>query len=75
MTETSVVDQIKQLVELQKIDIEVYNIKIDLKEKPVLIEELRQSFEEKKAHLHKLEEDLKTIAVGRKSYELEMKTK
>jgi hypothetical protein len=71
----SIRDQIKKLVELQKMDTEIYNYKKDLEEKPAYIAELKENFESKKARLKELEDTLKVIQVDRKSKELELKGK
>ena len=75
MPDISVNDQLVKLVELQKIDAEIYDLKGQLGEKPVLLEEAKNLFEGKKAKLHELEEKLKIIQVGRKEHELELKVK
>ncbi|MCA9407686.1 MAG: hypothetical protein KC733_03280 [Candidatus Omnitrophica bacterium] len=75
MPDTSVKDQIRKLVELQKIDIEVFKLRKSLKEKPSIIENLKQEFEDKKEKLKNLEEKYKTILVKRKEIELELKGK
>ncbi|MBU0467720.1 MAG: hypothetical protein KKF78_05120 [Candidatus Omnitrophica bacterium] len=75
MSDISVNDQIVKLVELQKIDYEIYDLKGQLEEKPALLEEKKELFEGKKAKLHELEEKLKTIQLGRKEQELELKVK
>ena len=75
MTQISVKDQIKKLVDLQKIDAEIYNVNTGLTEKPALIEELKKKFESTKAHLNGLEEKFKSIQLKRKELELEMKAK
>lgn len=75
MTQISVKDQIKKLVDLQQIDAEIYNVNTGLTEKPALIEELKKKFENTKAHLNGLEEEFKNIQLKRKELELEMKTK
>ncbi len=73
MPEVSVKGQIRKLVELQKIDSEIYALKVDLQEKPACIEELKKKFEEGKAHLHALEEKLKRALLDRKTLELGLK--
>lgn len=75
MTQVSVKDQIKRLVDLQKIDAEIYNLQTGLTGKPAFIEELKKKFESTKAHLNQLEEKLKGIQLKRKEFELELKTK
>jgi len=44
VTQISIKDQIKKLVDLQKIDAEIYNVNTGLTEKPALIEELKGKF-------------------------------
>ena len=71
----SIKDQVKRLVDLQKIDAEIYRIKTDLAEKPALIEELKKKFEISKSNLTKLEEKLKGLQLKRKELELDLKGK
>lgn len=73
--ETSLKDQIKKLVDLQKIDSDIYLLNKDLEEKPQLVEELKAEYESKKARLHELEEKEKEIQVKRKDDELELQAK
>lgn len=68
-------DQIKKLIELQKVDSEIHDLKVDLKEKPELIAQLKGEFEKNRALLSGLEEKLKRIQLDRKNLELELKTK
>lgn len=75
MTQISVKDQIKKLIDLQKIDAEIYNVNTGLTERPALIEELKKKFEATKAHLNGLEEKFKSIQLKRKELELEMKAR
>ena len=75
MTQISIKDQIKKLVDLQKIDAEIYNVQAGLTEKPALIEESKKKFESVKANLNQLEEKFKGIQLKRKGLELEMKSK
>lgn len=74
MPDLSVKDQLKKIAELQKIDSEIYSLKIELKEKPAILEQLKKDFESHKEALTALEEKSKTIQVGRKEKELELKT-
>ncbi len=74
MPDTSVNDQIKKMIELQKIDGEIHNLKIELQEKPASLAELKEEFEAKKEGLAELEEKSKTVQVARKEKELELKT-
>ena len=71
----SIKSQIKKLVDLQKIDVEIFSLNRELTEKPAFVEELKKDFELKKTHLKALEDKLKTIQVDQKSKELELKSK
>ena len=75
MTQVSIKNQVKRLVELQKLDYEIFNFKKELEEKPAIIEQLKSEFEETKAHLLILEEKSKKIQLARKENELELKIK
>ena len=72
---TSLKDQVKKFIEIQKLDSEIYEMKVQLQEKPALVDELKKEFETKKANLHGLEDHLKKIQVKRKDIELELKGK
>ena len=73
--DTSVQDQIKRMVEIQKLDGEIYDLRKEIQEKPKLIDQLKGEFEETKAKLNELEERAKAIVVGRKEFELELQSK
>jgi uncharacterized protein len=73
--ELSVLDQIRKLVELQKIDGEIFNLKKEAKEKPAAVEVIKNEFEEQKAKLYELKEKAQVIQVRRKEQELELKSK
>ena len=75
VTSVSIKEQIKKLVELQKLDFDIYALKRDLEEKPARVEELKEQFESKKATLKQLEEKVKSFQVDQKSYELDLKQK
>lgn len=75
MPETSVKDQIRKIIELQKIDGEIYKLKVELKEKPAILTQLQEEFELHKGTLLALEEKSKSVQVGRKEKELELKSK
>ncbi|MDO8674995.1 MAG: C4-type zinc ribbon domain-containing protein [Candidatus Omnitrophota bacterium] len=75
MTTISVKDQIKRLVELQAMDVEVYRFKVQLREKPAEIEALDAECEAKKAGLKQREEELKAIQLAQKNNEGELKVK
>ncbi len=74
MPEISVRDQMKKIIELQKIDGEIHNLKVELQEKPAVLERLREEFESRKEALKELEEKSKAIQVDRKEKELALKT-
>ncbi len=69
MSESHILDQIRKLVKLQEGDTDFYNVRRELEEKPVLLQQLAQAFEEKKVRLKQLEEDFKKIQVERHSLE------
>ena len=75
MPTVSIRDQIKKLVDLQALDVEIYNFKKELKEKPVLLEDLRNKYEFSKAELKAFEDKFKTVLVDRKGEELELQSK
>ena len=75
MPEISVKDQLKKIIELQKIDAEIYELRARLKEKPVVLGELKERFEERRGTLVGLEEKLKAVQVQRREKELELKTR
>ena len=75
MPDLTVKDQIKKLIDLQKIDGEIYECKVAMEEKPKEIEILKSEFEAKKAHLNELEGKLKEIQLKRKESELELQGK
>ncbi|MBI4309089.1 MAG: hypothetical protein HY591_02025 [Candidatus Omnitrophica bacterium] len=72
---TTIKDQLRRLVELQTIDVEVYRFKNELQELPAEIERLKGEFENKKATLKHLEDKLKAIQVSQKSLDNDMKSK
>ena len=73
--QATILDQIRRLVELQKIDEEIYRYKKELEEKPAQLAVLEQQFESKKAGLKKLEEKSKSLMVERKSFEIDLQSK
>lgn len=75
MPQISIRDQIKKLVDLQKIDAEIYEYKKQLEEKPAQVQELKEEFEAKKARLNDLEGNAKQVQLKRKESELELKQK
>ena len=75
VTSVSIKEQLKKLVELQKLDFDIYALKRDLEEKPARVDELKAQFETKKVTLKQLEEKLKGIQVDQKNFELDLKQK
>jgi len=75
VTQQAVLELIKNLVALQKIDIQIYQIRKDLKQKPDLLAERREQFESKKARLKELETQHKNLQVKGKEMDLELQSK
>ena len=75
MQETSIKGVLKKLVDLQKIDGEIFNFKKELKSKPQQLTELDQEFQAKKTKFKSLEDKLKSIVLQRKDVELQLKEK
>jgi uncharacterized protein len=73
LAEINILEQTRKLVELQKVDAQIYELRKTLKEKPAVLAELNTNFEGKKAGLKALEEKFKTMQVERKSLEGELK--
>ncbi len=72
---TAIREQLRRLVELQKIDKEIFDFNKEIQEKPAFLAQVKEEFESKKTHLKTLEEKLKGIQVDRKTKELELKAK
>ncbi|MBI4432155.1 MAG: hypothetical protein HY592_01565 [Candidatus Omnitrophica bacterium] len=75
MPTTTLTEQIKILVELQKIDGEAYRLKKERDAQPSLQKELEGGFEKKKKGLKAAEEELKTAQLRQKEREIELQTK
>ena len=75
MPDISIKDQLKKIVELQKIDAQIYELRDQLKEQPAVLGELKEKFEARRGALLGLEEKLKAVQVHRREQELELKTK
>ncbi len=69
MTQTTILETVKKLVALQKIDREIFHFKRELKAGPEVLAETQKQFEAKKARLKELEEKFKTIQLERKGLE------
>jgi predicted nucleic acid-binding Zn-ribbon protein len=68
-------EQIKLLIELQKLDSQIYKMRKELEAQPVLINNLEEQFKQKDAHLRKKEEEMKSLLMKRKEKEIELETK
>jgi uncharacterized protein len=75
VSDKSMKEQIKKLIEVQKLDSDIYRLKHDLIEKPTQINQLKETFEQNKQKLNDLEKKYKDIQLARKSIELELKSK
>jgi len=75
VSDNSVKEQLQKLIALQKIDAEIYQHKRELKEKPVVLEEIKNQFAAKQARLKEIENNLKNAQVQRKGLEVELQTK
>jgi len=73
--EISIKDQVRKLIEVQKLDAQIFEMKRALIEKPSLVEELKRQFESKKLRLSELEQKVKSVQLKRKEQELELQTK
>ncbi len=69
MTQTTILETVKKLVALQKIDREIFHFKRELKAGPEVLVEAQKQFEAKKARLKELEEKFKAIQLERKGLE------
>lgn len=69
---TSVQEQVKVLVELQKIDGEMFRLKHELAGHPVLQKKAEEEFEKKKVRLKAAEDELKARQVKQKERELDL---
>ncbi len=75
MSETiSIKDQIRKLIELQKLDADIYALKRELRQKPEYLANLKDDFENKKANLKAHEEQYKNQQVIHKALEGDLKS-
>lgn len=72
---TVIHEQIKILVELQKIDSEIYHLKKELGSQPALKQKIEADFEKKKARLKSAEDELKTAQLKQKEKEGDLQSK
>ncbi len=75
MSEVSFREQIRKLVDLQKIDEEIYRYKKELSECPKQLQDLSVRFEEKKQKLKNLEDKTKVKQLERKEREVDLQAK
>lgn len=75
MPETvTVKDQIKKLIELQKLDADIFAFKRELREKPEYLAKLKESFEGKKNALKAAEDKYKGLQAVHKGFEGDLKS-
>ena len=72
---TVIQEQIKILVELQKIDSEIYFLKKELGSHPALKQKIESDFEKKKVHLKAAEDELKGVQLKQKQKEGDLQVK
>ncbi len=75
MTSTTLKDQLRRLIELQNIDVDIFRFKNELHDRPLEIEKLKGEFEAKKVTLKSLEDKLKHIQVVQKDLDNDIKSK
>jgi predicted nucleic acid-binding Zn-ribbon protein len=75
VVQTSVKETLKKLIILQKIDIDLYDYKRQINEKPIEIDGLRQTYERKKSKHDQLEARVRELELTRKAKELDLKVK
>jgi len=71
----SVEEQIRLLIGLQKLDTQIFRLKRELKNQPVLICNLEEAFKQKQTNLKKKEEESRSLLVKRKTKEVELQAK
>ena len=72
---TVISEQIKILIELQKIDSEIYHLKKELKAHPALTQKIESDYEKKKVHLKVAEDELKSTQLRQKQKEGDLASK
>jgi len=75
LPDVKVKDQIKKLIDIQRLDGEIYSLRQELKDKPGVLADLKAAFEEKQANLRSLEEKTKDVQVQRNSLEKDLQVK
>ncbi|MEW6008058.1 MAG: C4-type zinc ribbon domain-containing protein [Candidatus Omnitrophota bacterium] len=71
----SIKDQLKKLVELQKLDTQILNFKKDKEDKPRELSQLQERFNSNKQKTEELKKEVDTLLVKRKEKELELSAK
>ena len=72
---TAVQEQLKVLIELQKVDTEIYQLKKELKAFPLLQTKLEADFEKKKAASKAAEDELRTLQMKQREKDNELLSK
>src|SRR3990167_9254203 len=72
---TVIHEQIKILVELQKIDSEIYRLKKELESHPLLKQKIEADFEKKKSRMKAAEEELKSAQLKQKEKDGDLQSK
>ncbi|MBU2541921.1 MAG: hypothetical protein KJ593_08500 [Candidatus Omnitrophica bacterium] len=76
MTEnTSIKEQIRKLVQLQKLDSQILNLKKEKQDKPKEHAELEERFNAKKLKADEIKKEIETLLLKRKDKELELSSK
>ncbi len=75
MEQIDIKEQISELLKLQHVDAEIYDLKRQLEEKPEYLKSLQEQFEAKKTVFHQLEEKHKAVQLERKSQEGDLQAK
>jgi predicted nucleic acid-binding Zn-ribbon protein len=70
--ETNYREQLNKLVQLQEIDAEIYNLRLQKDSFPAQIEEMNKSLEAKSGSMNNAEEEYKALQVSRNEKETEM---
>lgn len=72
---TAINEQIKILAQLQKVDVQIHELKKEFSTHPALLQKEEASFEKKKAGLKQAEDEHKALQMKQKEREIELQTK
>ncbi len=72
---TAVNEQLKILVELQKIDSEIYRLKKEAEAHPLLQKKIEEAFDKKKQSLKAVEDELRAAQLKQKEKEMDLQSK